>query len=254
MSGTILNVLTILAGSGIGILIGSRFSEQIQQSVVTCLGLVTMVLGMQNALGSKNILIPLLALVIGTIIGELLNVDGGLKGLGGWLQARVAAMSKPGEGSESGAAAARIRFISGFVTASLVFGVGPMAVLGSVQNGIDNSDIRLLAIKSTLDFFASIAFASSLGIGVAFSVVPIFVVQGAFTLVGAGLGSAVGATLGPEAPLIVELSATGGLILLGLGLTLLDIKQPRVANMLPALIIGPLMVVIAAALGINIYP
>lgn len=250
MTGTLLNVATILAGSALGILIGSRFSANIQQSVVTGLGLVTFVLGVQNASQSGNILVPMLSLAIGIIIGEWLDIDGKLKGFGAWLQARFANST----GDSEAANAARLRFISGFVTASLVFGVGPLAVLGSIQNGIDSADIRLLAIKSTLDFFASIAFAASLGIGVAFSAITIFAVQGSFTLVGMFLAESAGAALGAESPLIRELTASGGLILMGLALILLEIKQPRVANMLPALIIAPLMVLGAALLGVPIYP
>ncbi|MDW8298345.1 MAG: DUF554 domain-containing protein, partial [Anaerolineae bacterium] len=246
----LLNVVTILAGSALGILIGSRFSANIQQSVVTGLGLVTLVLGVQNASQSGNILVPLLSLVIGTIIGEVLDVDGRLKAFGAWLQVRFA----NGKGDAESANTARLRFISGFVTASLVFGVGPMAVLGALQNGIDAADIRLLAIKSTLDFFASIAFAASLGIGVAFSALPIFVIQGGFALTGMFLAESAGAALGAESPLIRELTASGGLILMGLALVLLDVKQPRVANMLPALIVAPLIVLGAALLGVPIYP
>lgn len=250
MTGTLLNVATILVGSSLGVLIGSRFSANIQQSVVTGLGLVTLVLGVQNASQSGNILVPMLSLAIGTIIGELLDIDGKLKALGAWLQARFA----NGGGDSEAAKAARLRFISGFVTASLVFGVGPLAVLGSIQNGIDAADIRLLAIKSALDFFASIAFAASLGIGVAFSAVTIFTVQGGFTLIGMLLAESAGAALGAESPLIRELTASGGLILMGLALVLLELKQPRVANMLPALIVAPLLVLGAALLGISIYP
>ncbi|MFQ3535291.1 MAG: DUF554 domain-containing protein [Aggregatilineales bacterium] len=250
MTGTLLNVATILAGSTLGLLIGSRFSVSIQQSVVSGLGLLTLVLGVQNASQSGNILVPMLSVAVGTIVGELLDIDGKLKALGAWLQARFA----NGQADSATANAARMRFISGFVTASLVFGVGPLAVLGSIQNGIDAADIRLLAIKSALDFFASIAFAASLGVGVAFSAVTIFIVQGSFALVGMLLAESAGAALGAESPLIRELTASGGLILMGLALILLDIKQPRVANMLPALIVAPLMVLVAALLGVSIYP
>ncbi len=254
MSGTLLNVLTILAGSAIGILIGSRFSTNIQQSVVTGLGLVTLVLGLQNAMQSGNILVPLLSLATGTILGEWLDLDGRLKAFGGWLQERVVRQDGHADGQAEGRQMARLRFISGFVTASLVFGVGPLAVLGAIQNGINAADIQLLAIKSTLDFFASIAFAASLGIGVAFSALPIFIIQGSFALVGMGLAGVAGATLGADAPIIRELTATGGLILMGLSLILLEIKQPRIANMLPALIIAPLMVIGVTLLGIRLYP
>lgn len=256
MTGTLLNMLTIILGSTIGLLIGNRLPKKIQESVVTGLGFVTLAIGVQGAIGSGNVLIPLLSIAIGVIIGELLDVDGALKRFGGWLQDRVARMGQetgPGDEAEQARLQARIRFINGFVTSSLVFCIGPMAILGSVQNGINSNDIRLLAIKSTLDFFASIAFAASLGLGVMFSIIPTLVLQGGFSLVGMALvGGAAGITA--QTPFVRELSATGGLILIGLGLILLDLKQPRIANYLPALIVAPLLVVLAGALGINIYP
>jgi uncharacterized membrane protein YqgA involved in biofilm formation len=252
MTGTLLNIFTILLGSAIGLLVGNRLPERTQQSVMIGLGLVTLANGVQSVLGTGNILIPLLSLVIGVIIGEALNVEGKLQAFGAWLQARVAQIGKA-DGSSS-SENARVRFINGFVTASLVFCIGPMAIIGSIQNGIDVSDVRLLAIKSTLDFFASIAFAASLGIGVAFSILPTFVIQGAFTLVGVFIVGAAGAALSANNPVIRELSATGGLLLMALSLVLMDIKNPRVANFLPALLVAPLMVWGAGVLGINIYP
>jgi hypothetical protein len=258
MTGTLINVVAILVGSALGLAIGNRLPAKMQSSVITGLGTVTLVLGVGNALGSGQILVPLLSMAAGAIIGELLDIDGALKRFGGWLQTRFGGGSgtSTGEASDDGAAA-RARFISGFVTASLLFCVGPMAVLGSIQNGIDAGDFQVLAIKSTLDFFASIAFAASLGIGVAFSVIPTVVIQGAFALVGvalAGALSAGGAPLSSDVPILRELTATGGLILIALSLILMDIKQPRVANYLPALVIAPLLVLLATALGVNIYP
>lgn len=252
MTGTLLNVFTILLGSAIGLLVGNRLPERTQQSVMTGLGLVTLANGVQSVLGTGNILIPLLSLVIGVIIGEALNIEGKMQALGAWLQARVSKIGNNSGGS--GNDDSRVRFINGFVTASLVFCIGPMAIIGSIQNGIDVSDVRLLAIKSTLDFFASIAFAASLGVGVAFSILPTFVIQGAFTLVGVFIVGAAGAALSANNPIIRELSATGGLLLMALSLILMDIKNPCVANFLPALLIAPLMVWGAGLLGINIYP
>ncbi|MCC7206917.1 MAG: DUF554 domain-containing protein [Anaerolineae bacterium] len=265
MSGTILNVVAIIAGTTIGILIGNRLSARMQESIMTGLGLVTLVIGLQSAFESGNIILPLLSLVIGVILGELLDMDAALRRLGGWLQARVAGVNGATAALTDDANApglhmdARTRFVKGFVTASLLFGVGPLAILGSIRNGMDAGDVQLLAVKSTLDFFAATAFASSLGIGVAFSSLPILVLQGAFALVGmavvgaAGAGGAV-AGLAADNPFIREFTATGGLILMGLALGLLEIKQPRVANFLPALVIIPLLVALAGALGISIYP
>ncbi len=268
MLGTIINVVGILIGSAIGILIGNRLPKRTQESVMTALGLVTLVVGVQSALASKNILIPLLALASGTVVGESIDIDGALKRFGGWLQRMVARLgnTRPatGEATESTSPdtiaqhthAARIRFINGFVTASLVFCVGPMTVLGSIQNGINAADIRLLAIKSTLDFFAAIAFAASLGMGVSFSALTALVIQGGFAIVGMAIVGVAGGASGltDANPYIREFGATGGLLLMGIALVLMDIKQPRVANYLPALLIAPLLIWIATLLGIPVYP
>ncbi len=255
MTGTLLNMATVLVGSLLGLFVGQRLPQKIQESVLTGLGLVTLVIGVDNAQRSGNIILPLLSLVIGVIVGELIDVDGGLNRFGGWLQSRAARATS---GAADSAASSRARFINGFVTASLVFCVGPMTIMGSIQNGINVNDIQLLAVKSTLDFFASMAFAASLGIGVAFSLITIFVVQGSFTLVGVALvgvlaGSASG-TLTASNPYIRELTATGGLVLCAVALVLLDLKKPRAANFLPALLVAPLLVLLAGLVGINIYP
>ena len=188
------------------------------------------------------------------MIGELLDLDGALKRLGTWLERRVGAA--PDTMSEDEANKERIRFVSGFVTATLVFCIGPLTILGSVQNGMDSANIQLLVIKSTLDFFSSMAFAASLGIGVVFAAISVLVIQGALVLLGAGMAGALlaGGPLNASNPFIKELTATGGLILIGLALILMNVKQPRVANYLPALIIAPLLVAVAHLLGINIYP
>jgi len=239
-----LNIVAVIVGSGVGLVAGHRLTPKIQESVVTGLGFVVFVIAIQNAMKSGNIIIPLLALAFGAIIGELLDLDGQLKRFGGWLQARVGASDQE---SEDAAVQARLRFITGFVTATLVFEIGPLAILGPIQNGLNAGDIQLLVVKSTLDFFAAMAFAASLGMGVAFSVLPMAVVQGGFSVVGigmAGLFTASATGLSASNPYILELTATGGLILIGLSMVLLSIKQPRVANYLPALFIAPLLVLL----------
>jgi uncharacterized membrane protein YqgA involved in biofilm formation len=254
MTGTILNCITILLGSLIGVSIGNRLPETMRDSIMNGLGLVTLVVGMQNAFKTGNILLPLLGLLIGTIIGESLNIDGQLKRFGAWLQSKVE--RDPNQNSDA-AAISRTRFINGFVTASLVFCVGPMAILGSIQNGLNTNDIQLLAIKSTLDFFASIAFAATLGIGVAFSIIPTVILQGGFSLVGVLLGgllTAGSAALSANNPYLRELTGVGGIMLMGISLILLNLKPVRVANFLPGLIATPLLVLLATLLGINIYP
>ena len=257
MIGTLLNVFTVALGSAIGLLIGGRLPERIQSSVVTGLGLVTLVVGIDNALQTGNIILPLLSIGSGVILGELLDLDGKLQAFGGWLQRRfggadeaapdpVAAGPAAVESSAAGQEA-RTRFITGFVTASLVFCVGPLTFLGSIQDGM-TGNYQLLAIKSVLDGFAALAFASAMGIGVAFSIITVLVLQGGLALLGALAGGVM------TTPMITEMTATGGLVLIGLSLILLDLKQPRMANFLPALIIAPLLVVVAGWLGIAIYP
>lgn len=254
MGGTLLNVITVLLGSAIGLLVGNRFSERIQQSVVTVLGLVTLIVGISNAQTSRNIIIPLLATVIGVILGELLQIDKALERFAGWLQTRLTPKNNDSEGNTQ-----RERFITGFVTASLLFCIGPLTIVGSIQDGMGlSAGFQALAIKSVLDGFASMAFAASFGWGVMATAITVLVVQGSLALVGMGLVALLGDASATanlrEAPLIVELTATGGLLLMALALSLLDIKKPRVANFLPALVLAPLMVWLGTLLGINLFP
>ncbi|MCL4239422.1 MAG: DUF554 family protein [Anaerolineae bacterium] len=247
MWGTLLNALTVLLGSSTGLLIGNRLPQRIQESVITGLGLVTLFVGFSNASETGNIILPLLSLVIGAILGEVLRLDLRLEQFAGWLQGRVQ-REAAGAGTAS-AHARQARFIEGFVTASLVFCVGPLTFVGSIQDGMGlASGFEQLAIKSTLDGFASMAFAASLGIGVLFSVFTVLGVQGGLALLGALAGEVM------SGPMISEMTAVGGLILIGLGLIQLDIKKPRVVNFLPGLIIAPALVALATALGIDIYP
>ncbi len=242
MGGTLLNMITVAIGSLLGVLIGNRLSEKMQQSVVTGLGLVVLFIGLSNAGTTGNIIIPLLSLVSGVIIGELLDIDAALERFGGWLQHRFSA-------ADDGDSPGRARFVNGFVTASLIFCIGPLAFVGAMQDGMGLAvGFQQLAIKSVLDLFASLAFAATFGIGVLFSLITILVVQGGLAL----LGSLAGQIM--TDPMIAEMTAVGGLMLIGLALILLDLKRPRIANFLPALIIAPVLVAAATALGINIYP
>jgi len=253
MSGTLLNCIAILIGSLIGVRVGDRLPASMRDSIMNGLGLITLVVGMDNALKTGNILVPLIGLLLGTVIGETLDLDGALKRFGGWLQGRV---ERPNADAAT-VSASRTRFINGFVTASLVFCVGPLAVLGSIKNGLNPADIQLLAIKSTLDFFASIAFSATLGIGVAFSILPTIVLQGGFALVGialVGVLSAGTGVLSSSNPYIRELTGVGGVMLIGISLVLLNLKQVKVANFLPGLVLTPLIVLVAGLIGVNIYP
>ena len=246
MRGTLLNTITVLIGSSLGLLIGNRLPDRIQQSVVTGLGLITLFVGFDNAGATGNIIIPLLSLLTGVIVGEMLRLDEQLERFGGWVQARAQGR---GAGDDAEAHARRERFIEGFVTASLVFCVGPLTFVGSLQDGMGlPSGFEQLAIKSALDGFASMAFAASLGIGVMFSVLTVLGVQGGLALIGYLAGEVMSAAM------VNEMTAVGGLILIGLALRILEIKHARVENFLPALLIAPAMVAVARALGIDIYP
>jgi uncharacterized membrane protein YqgA involved in biofilm formation len=234
LSGTILNVVTVLLGTGLGLLLGRRMPARIQESLVTGLGfftvLVSVALGLRiftDPIAQRGDELAVLAAVLaGVAIGELLRLQDGLEALGAWFQRRLG-------GPESGS-----RVAEGFVTASLVFCVGPLTILGSLQNGL-TGDIQLLAIKSLLDGVAAVAFAAALGWGVALSVVTILIVQGGIAAL-AGLAEPF-----LDEVAILAITATGGIILLGVALRLLDLKQVRVANFLPALVLAPIFIQVA---------
>lgn len=237
MTGTLLNVFTVLVGGILGAVLGGRMPERVRETVMNGLGLLVLVIGMQMALTTHNLLIVLASILFGGIIGELLGLQSGLDRIGQKLEERFA------RGGDAGT------FTRGFVTASLVFCVGPLSILGAVQDGL-LGDFNLLAIKSTLDGFAGLAFASTLGIGVAFAAITVLVYQGAISLVAMVLGAALG-SVSRETPWVIEMSATGGVLIMGISMILLNLKQVRVANLLPAVFIAPAIVVGLAALGIK---
>lgn len=216
MKGTLVNTAAVIVGSLIGLGIGARFSEKMKTIVTSALGLTTLLIGFRMAFKSNQILLVIASLAIGGIIGELLNLEQKLENIGGVIKKRVK--------SQSG------NFVLGFVTASLVFCVGPMTIVGSLEDGM-RGDASILYAKSMLDGFASLAFASSLGIGVLFSALIVFIYQGLLTLLGSQLAFLL------TAHIINELTATGGLLIVGIGLFLLGIKKIPVGNLLPALVI-----------------
>lgn len=227
MTGTIINVVAVLVGGAIGLLFGSRIPERFKNTVIAGMGLFTGVMGLQMFLKSENQLIVLGAIIIGTLLGEWWKIEDGLQQLGLALEKRFSSDSETGGGS---------RFVRGFMVASLLFCIGPMAILGSIQDGL-TGDYNLLAVKSTLDGFASIAFASTLGIGVLFSSVIVLVYQGGISLLAGTLSAVI------SDPMMNEMTATGGVILVGLAISnLLEIKKIRVGNFLPALAVAPLIV------------
>ena len=223
MKGTLVNTATVIIGSLIGLAVGSRFTEKIKTIVLQALGLCTLLIGMKMAFKTDNILLVIGSLALGGIAGELLKIEDGLEKIGDFIKSKVK--------SESGT------FVLGFVTASLVFCVGPMTIVGSIQDGISGNADTLYA-KSMLDGFASIAFASSLGVGVFFSFLTVLIFQGALTLLGGQL------TFLVEPGILNELTATGGLMILGIGFYLLDIKRIKVGNFLPALVIVVILALI----------
>lgn len=228
MLGTGLNIAAILIGGALGMLLGSRLPERVRKTVIAGLGLFTLAVGFQMFLKTQNALIVLGSLLIGVILGEWWKIEEGLQWLGSVLERRFANAA----GDPSG------RFVRGFLTASLVFCVGPMAILGSIQAGI-SGDISLLAIKSVLDGFTALAFASTLGLGVLFSGLVILFYQGGLTLLATQVQAISSTTM------MNELTATGGVILIGVAISsLLEIKKVRVGSFLPALLIAPVIVAV----------
>jgi uncharacterized protein len=234
MIGTFINVAAILIGGSLGLLFGGRLPERLKVTVIAGMGLFTGVTGIKMFLETQNSLVVLGSLVIGALLGEWWRIEDGLQWLGEALEKRF---NQPNEKVIPSADNASSRnFIRGFMTASLLFCTGPIAILGSIQAGL-TGDINLIVIKSVLDGFISIAFASTLGVGVLFSAGMILIYQGSITLLAAQLNTIV------SKPMMAELTATGGVILFGLALSsLLEIKKIRVGNFLPALVIAPLIV------------
>jgi uncharacterized membrane protein YqgA involved in biofilm formation len=231
LSGTILNAVAVAIGTTIGLGAAARVSARLQESLTTGLGLFTLVLAMSMgiqvlhdpAARTQDALAVLGGLLLGVVIGEWLRLHDRLEALGTWFQRRLARGDRPSRVAEA------------FVTTSIVFCVGPLTILGSLDNGL-RGDITLLATKSLLDGVASVAFAAAMGGGVYLSILTILVVQG---------GIALGAFLvaGAFDPVtILVLTSLAGIILLGVGLRLLDLKRVRLANFLPGLIVAPLLI------------
>ena len=234
LTGTLLNVATVLVGTAVGVLLGTRVPSRVNEALTTGLGFFTLLLAISMGLGvftspdarAGDDLAVLAAVLGGVAIGELLRLDDRLEWIGGWFQRRLATSDRPS------------RIYEGFVTASLVFCVGPLTILGSLDNGL-TGDVQLLAIKSLLDGVASVAFAAALGPGVGLAAITVLMVQGAISA---------GAFLLREAmdpPTILAITSAGGVILLGVALRLLQLKMVRVASFLPALILAPLFVRVA---------
>ena len=222
--GTAINVVAVLVGGGIGTLVGAKLPERMRNTAMQAIGIVTLLVGISNFLEFDNPLIPLVSVILGLVVGELLGIDASLRRFGDYLEKRFS----KGESPVSKA----------FVTTSLLFCVGPLTVIGSIEDGL-TGDYSLLALKSALDFVASLTFAAVLGWGVLLSAGTVLVVQGSITLGAAFLEGFV------TEPMILATTATGGILIFGLGLGLLELKEVRVANMLPALLFAPALVLAA---------
>jgi hypothetical protein len=239
MIGTLLNVATILLGGLVGVLAGSRIPTKFRETLVSAMGLFTLAYGIRMFGETANILIPLASLVLGTILGEWLKIEDGLEHLGQTLQTKV-------NRSDQALSANAKRFVDGFVTASLLFCIGPMAILGSIQDGI-SGDFQMLAVKAVLDGLAAMAFASTLGVGVLFSAAIVLIYQGAISLLAQWIGQ------GFSTAVVNEMSAVGGVILAGIAISnLLEIKKIRTGSFLPALFIAIAIVLTLNAFGVVI--
>ena len=226
MTGTFLNVIAILAGSVFGVLFGSRLSERLKTTMLSGMGIFTAAVGMQMFLKTENALVVLGALILGALLGEWMKIEERMTNLGIWLERRLT-------GNTEGASS---RFVRGFQAASLLFCTGPMAVLGAISDGL-SGDYLTLSIKAVLDGLLSIAFASTLGIGVAFSALPVGVYQGGISLAASQLNAIVSMAM------MNELTATGGVLLIGIAISsMMELKKISVGNFLPALVIAPVLV------------
>ena len=238
MIGTWINISTIIIGSVLGLFFGARLPERMRASVIVALGLFTFALGIDLCLEGvqspgENPLIPLVSLLLGAILGEWWRLEERLNKLGARLEARISGSTQEGSA-----------FIRGFVSASLLFCIGPMTILGAIQDGL-TGNYQLLAIKSVLDGFASLALASTFGIGVAFSILVVLVYQGGLSLAAGFFQEALTDVM------LAEMTAVGGILLLALAVgTLLEIRPTRPTNLLPALLLAPLLVLLISVIGV----
>ena len=223
MIGVIVNTLTVLIGSGIGLLLKKGIPERVSKAVMTAIGLCTVYIGIDGALSGGNTIVLIVSMVLGTIIGTFLDIDGKINAVGQFFEQKF---RRDGE---------KVSVAEGFMTGSLLFCVGAMTIVGSLNSGL-SGDHTLIFTKSVLDLISSCMLASSLGIGVMLAAVFVFVFQGALVL-GAGLLQGVLT----DTALIAEITCAGSVIIVGLGLNILGISKFKVADMLPAPFLVPLM-------------
>ncbi|MGC9314945.1 MAG: DUF554 domain-containing protein [bacterium] len=215
MLGTLVNTAAVVLGSSIGLLLKSRFPDRIRSAVFRGIGIFSLAIGISMAIETRSFLIMILSVVLGAITGEYLDIDRWLSGLSEKLKSKLGSSEK--------------RFTEGLMTAFLLFCTGSMTIIGGIQEGM-TGDVSLYCIKSLMDGVSSIALASAMGIGVLFSALPLFILQGGITLSARLFGEVVP----PE--VITEISAVGGLLIVGLGIEILELRRMEIANYLPALV------------------
>lgn len=221
--GTIINTAAVILGSTIGLLIKRQFPKRVEEIIFDAMGLITLALAMQMALKMDDFLIVAFSVVIGAFIGELLKIEAGLERLGDFVKDKLHATDT--------------RFTEGLVTAFLLFCIGPMTILGTINEGL-RGDNSLILTKSMLDGITSIIFATTFGIGVAFSAVPLFLYQSLLTILASSFQ-------GFFTPIMIsQFTAVGGILLMGVGVNLLNIKHIKVANLLPSLIVVLILTII----------
>jgi uncharacterized membrane protein YqgA involved in biofilm formation len=220
MFGTLLNVSTVIIGSLIGLIVRSRLPKRITNTAFQGVGLFTIILGIMMAIKSTNLLIMIFSIVIGSIIGEFIDINKWINIFSEWLKNKFKSKNK--------------KFSEGLITAFLLYCMGSMTILGAIEEGLGGIP-NLLVAKSILDGFSSIVLAATLGIGVLFSSIPLLIYQGGLTLLASNIQNSLTEII------VNEITAVGGIILLGLGITLLEIKKIKVINMIPSMIIAGIL-------------
>lgn len=232
MFGTIVNTIAIIVGASLGILFRNGIPEKSKTTILQGIGLAVILVGINMAIKADNELIIIISLALGALLGEMMRIDYHLNSFAEKLEKLVGG-DKGKEGN----------FVKGFVSASLIFCIGAMAIMGSLEGGLTNT-YKILYVKSALDFITSIILGSSLGIGVAFSALPVFLYQGMITLMAWGIKPFL------TDPVILYMTATGGLLIIGIGINILGIKEINVANLLPAIFIA----IFVTMAGIAFFP
>lgn len=223
----------------LGLIVGRYISERIRLTVEQAVGMTTLVLGIATAAKTDNIVFPLVSVVLGGIIGESLRVEDRFESLGNWVRRKVEVKSQSGWMSRTSLTTLHPRFVEGFVTATLLFSIGPMSILGSIDDGLGRG-AQILIVKAALDGLVSVLFAATMGWGVAISAVIVGIYQGLMTLGASGLDAIL------TDRMVHEMSATGGIMILGIALRFMEVKPIRVGSLLPGLFVAPLLVALFA--------